>query len=186
MHDRCRRRTGALCCDQVEADDRSRGCPGVWALTGNMRELGVHHLIAYCLKRLLASEGVEIDGRFLSERDWTPRQAAPTFTPRRGVSRRATMERRVKALALAAMLALAQIGAAAAQGTNQSSTSGGVSQSSTSGGSSQTSTSGGISQSSTSGGSSQTSTSGGIGQTSTSGGSSQTSTSGGINQSSGR
>ena len=49
------------------------------------------------------------------------------------------MERRVTALALAAMLVLAQIGAAAAQGTNQTSASGGANQTSTSGGINQSS-----------------------------------------------
>jgi hypothetical protein len=53
------------------------------------------------------------------------------------------MKRQVTALALAAMLALAQIGAAAAQGIGQSSASGGTNQSSASGGIGQSSTSSG-------------------------------------------
>jgi hypothetical protein len=95
-------------------------------------------------------------------------QAAPTH-PTPGSLRRAAMKRQVTTLALAATLALAQIGAAAAQlstsgGTGQSSTSGGIGQRSTSGGTVQSSASGGTVQSSTSGGTGQSSTSGGIGR----------------------
>jgi hypothetical protein len=60
--------------------------PGPPMTLGNMRKLGVHHLIAYCLKRLLASEGVEIEGRFLSERDWTSRAKPPQHSPHAGES----------------------------------------------------------------------------------------------------
>ena len=72
------------------------------------------------------------------------------------------MKRQGTALALAATLALAQIGEAAAQssttgGTNQSSTAGGTNQSST-GGTNQSSTTGGTNQSSTTGGTNQSST----------------------------
>ena len=95
------------------------------------------------------------------------------------------MKRQVTALALAATLVLAQIGAAAAQNPEQGSNSGGMNQSYTSG----SSTSGGMNQSytseATSGGMNQSytpgrsSASGGVNQSYTSGGSS---TSGGMNQ----